>query len=267
MHVSRPIGIFDSGVGGLTVLKALHHAMPNERLIYFADTANVPYGEKTPEQIKTFSRQILTWMQNELGVKLVIAACHTSSALALSEVAQEFSMPIIGTIDPTVDAIIQDASHTRIGIIATPASANNLTHQMALQKSGYNGFIHTIACQAFVPLIEAGNVHGEALHDITREYLQPFHALNLTTLIYGCTHYPWIAHVIAQHLPANVVCIDPANHIVNKTQQTLAHHSLLNSVNQATTIDFYCSAHPIQFAKMASQFLSIPVPAVKQINF
>lgn len=263
MPSSHPIGIFDSGVGGLTVLRALREAMPNERLVYFADTANVPYGEKTPDQIKGFSRQILAWMQNDLGVKLVIAACHTSSALALNEVAKEFKIPVIGTIDPTVAAVLQDKKHNRIGIIATPASANNRTHETALIQSGYQGLIHTIACREFVPLIESGNLEGPQLHEFTQQYLEPFHAMNLTTLIYGCTHYPWIADIISQYLPPLVVCIDPAQHIVVQTNHTLAQNALLNQASISPPVDFYCSARPNQFAEVTGRFLLMPAPAVK----
>lgn len=266
-HSSHPIGIFDSGVGGLTVLRALREAMPYERLVYFADSANVPYGEKTPDQIKAFSRQILAWMQNDLGVKLVIAACHTSSALALNEVAREFNIPVIGTIDPTVAAILRDKQHNRIGIIATPASANNRTHETALLKSGYQGLIHTIACREFVPLIESGNLDGTQLHEITQHYLEPFHAMNLTTLIYGCTHYPWIADIIAQYLPPQVVCIDPAQSIVAQTHKTLTQSSLVNPATISPGIDFYCSGRADQFADFTRRFLRMPLPAVKLKNF
>lgn len=262
MHSSHPIGIFDSGVGGLTVLKALREALPYERLLYFADTANVPYGDKTPEQIKGFSRRILEWMQDELGVKLVIAACHTSSALALNEVAQEFRIPVIGTIDPTVSAVLQDPKHSRVGIIATPASAQNLTHETALFKSGYQGHIHTIACPEFVPLIEAGHLESPALHEAVEHYLEPFHTMNLSTLIYGCTHYPWIADVISRYLPPSVTCIDPAHHIVAQTRQVLNQKTLLNNKPPSLPIDFYCSARPEHFAEMTARFLLIPAPQV-----
>jgi glutamate racemase len=235
--------------------------------LYFADTANLPYGEKTPEQIKGFSRQILHWMQSELGVKLVVAACHTSSALALQEVAQEFQIPVIGTIDPTVQAVLEDSRHSRIGIIATPASANNLTHETALIKSGYQGLIHTIACREFVPFIEAGSVKSPELHELTQQYLEPFHSMNLSTLIYGCTHYPWIADLIKSYLPPTVVCIDPAQYIVAETKQRLATKLLLNAGPISPVIDFYCSARPDQFSEMTAHFLSIPAPNVKLKQF
>lgn len=265
MASTHPIGIFDSGVGGLTVLRALREALPHERIAYFADTANVPYGDKSPEQIKGFSRRILKWMQDDLGVKLVVAACHTSSALALNEVAKEFRIPVIGTIDPTISAVLQDPQHTRVGIIATPASAGKRTHETALIQSGFQGMIHTIACQEFVPLIEAGKLEGPQLHTITQHYLEPFHSMNLTTLIYGCTHYPWIADVISQYLPPAVICIDPAQHIVAETTQTLMKKSLLNQALLSQPVDFYCSARPEQFAEITARFLLMPTPKVKLV--
>lgn len=262
MTSSHPIGIFDSGVGGLTVLRALRQSLPNEHFVYFADTANVPYGDKTPEQIKAFSRQIIGWMQHDLGVKLVIAACHTSSALALGEIASEFNIPLIGTIEPTVAAILQDTKHTRIGIIATPASANNLTHEKALRLSGYEGLVHTIPCRELVPLIEAGDLNAVSLHEHSERYLQPFHTMNLTTLIYGCTHYPWVADVITRYLPPLVACIDPAQQIVAQASQLLKYRQMVSGQSVSPAIDFYCSARPEQFAETTGRFLLMPPPKV-----
>jgi len=163
--------------------------------------------------------------------------------------------------------VLKNSQHSRIGIIATPASANNLTHETALLKSGYQGFVHTIACGEFVPLIEAGSLQSPELHEITQHYLEPFHSMKLSTLIYGCTHYPWIADLITQYLPPTVVCIDPAQTIVAHAHQTLASQLLLNVEPNSQPIEFYCSARPDQFAQITAQFLSIPTPSVKLKSF
>lgn len=262
MGDKRPIGIFDSGIGGLTVLKELLQALPHENFIYFADTANLPYGEKSPEQIIDYARRTLTWMQNEIGAKLVIAACHTSSATALDIVSKEFSVPVIGTIYPMVETIMQNHQDARIGIIATPTSVSSRTHENILVQSGFKGPIHSISCPRFVPLIESGHIFGPELLRITSEYLSIFKKYNLNTLIYGCTHYPWIAETIQQTLPKTITYIDPAASIATKAYQDLYKYNIVNTSGDKLTVDFYCSGSPDILSSQVSLLMSIPKPLV-----
>ena len=132
MAGSGPIGIFDSGIGGLTVLRELQRLLPHENFIYFADTAHLPYGDKTPEQIQGYSRRIITWLQDDMNARLVVAACHTSSALALDQISPEFKVPVVGTIYPALQTILRDYPYSRLGIIATPASVKSCHHEKAL---------------------------------------------------------------------------------------------------------------------------------------
>jgi glutamate racemase len=262
MADKRPICIFDSGIGGLTVLKELQRALPHEHFIYFADTANLPYGEKTPEQIIDYARRTLRWMQDELGAKLVIAACHTSSATALDIVSKDFSIPVIGTIYPMVETLMQDHQDARIGIIATPTSVNSRTHENVLVRSGFKGYIHSISCPRFVPLIESGHILGTELLDVCYEYLSAFKEYNLNALVYGCTHYPWIADTIQQILPKTVSFIDPAASIAAKAFQELYKYKILNALTHKGSTDFYCSASPETFSSQISLLMSISKPHV-----
>ena len=262
MSDKRPIGIFDSGIGGLTVLKELQRALPHEHFVYFADTANLPYGEKTPEQIIGYARQTLAWMQNEIGAKLVIAACHTSSATALDIFSKDFSIPVIGTIYPLVETIMQNHQDARIGIIATPTSVNSRTHENILIKAGFKGQIQSISCPRFVPLIESGHIFGPELLRITYEYLSIFKEMDINTLVYGCTHYPWIADTIRQILPETVAYIDPAASIATKSFQQLYKYKILNTLNDKVKVDFYCSGSPETFSSQVSLLMSVPKPLV-----
>jgi glutamate racemase len=266
MLAKQPIGIFDSGIGGLTVLRKLQQALPHERFVYFADTANLPYGEKTPDQIIDYARQTLAWMQDEIGVKLIVAACHTSSATALDIVAPEFRIPIVGTIYPMVETILNHYQNRRIGIIATPTSVNSRMHENILLKAGFQGHIVSISCPQFVPIIESGRISGPELLRCARDYLRPFVDESLNTLVYGCTHYPWITETLQQALPTEVDCLDPAEHIATKVSQELYKYKILNTSLDKAEVRFYSSSAPERFAAQVNLLLSIPSPDVTLVS-
>ena len=248
---TKPIGVYDSGIGGLTVLKALQEQLPFENFVYFADTAHLPYGNKTPEQITAYCQSILTWMQDVAGVKMVVGACHTSSAIALPMLSPQFSMPIIGAIEPLLETIlhIKDA---RIGIIATPTAAASLMHERIFRQHGFTGTVMTIGCPDFVPLIEAGLATGQLdtalLQERAATYLQPFHAQQLNTLIYGCTHYPLIDAIIEPLLPT-VRCIDPAEAIAKQVVCVLNQRQLQNTSGLKPAMRFECNTDRVVFQK------------------
>lgn len=258
----RPIGVYDSGIGGLTVLKELQKKFPYEDFIYFADTANVPYGPKSPEEIIAFSRNIIEWMVHEMGVKLVVAACHTSSGIALEPLQPYFKIPLIGTMMPVVKAVQANSAHERIGVIATQATTQRKAHETMLRKNGFEGEIISIACPEFVPLIEAGNINDSQLYSYAEEYLMPFKSHNLDTLIYGCTHYPLIAHVIKSILAHDVMCIDPADYIAREVDEYLTAHKEHNTPLRAGKTSFYCSGALADFIPKVEQCMGISIPCV-----
>jgi glutamate racemase len=246
----KPIGVYDSGIGGLTVLDALQQQLPHENFVYFADTAHLPYGNKTPQQIMEYGRTTLTWMQNVAKVKMVVAACHTSSALALPSLRREFFVPIIGAIEPLWDTITKNDS---IGIIATPTTATSLMHEHTFRQYGFTGIIKTIGCPDFVPLIEAGVETGQLdatlLHEKAVEYLQPFYDYQLNTLIYGCTHYPLIRSIIEPLLPG-IRCIDPADSIAKQVSKVLEKYHMKNTnETKKPSITFACNANQDAFQR------------------
>lgn len=249
---SKPIGVYDSGIGGLTVLQALRKQLPHENFVYFADTARLPYGDKTPQQIRDYSNQILIWMRDVADAKMVVAACHTSSAIALPTLISEFSMPVIGTILPLLETILS-IKDPKIGIIATPTAAASRMHERIFSQYGFMGTITTIGCPDFVPLIEGGLLVGQldtpVLQERAQEYLQPFYTQKLNTLIYGCTHYPLIQGIIESLLPEGVLCVDPAEAIAKEVVYDLERYHLKNTSGIKPSIRFECNAGQEVFQK------------------
>jgi glutamate racemase len=258
---SAPIGIFDSGVGGLTVLREMYRQLPHESVIYFGDTARLPYGTRSQTQILQFVREILTWMVDQ-GVKMVIMACNTSSALALETVQSEFTIPILGLILPGARAAVQRGR--RIGVIATPATARSNAYQRAIAEIEPSVQVWQVGCPEFVPLIEQNLIHDPYTYQITQDYLEPLLNQQIDTLIYGCTHYPYLAPVLQQILPPTVKLIDPAVHVVAAAAQELDLLGLKNMRPPLPT-RFCVSGAPKPFIQLATQWLGY-TPIAEQIS-
>lgn len=257
---SERIGVFDSGVGGLTVLRELYRLLPNESILYFGDTARLPYGNRSQAEILQFVREILTWMSQQ-GAKMVIMACNTSSALALETVRSEFNLPILGIILPGARAAVQQGR--RIGVIATPATAASNAYRRAIHEIDPTVQVWQVGCPAFVPLIEQNRIHTRDTYEIAREYLAPLLEQQIDTLVYGCTHYPHLAPVLKAILPRTVQTVDPAAHLVAAIARELDMLGLRNtSAPQPTR--FCVSGDPHQFAELSVQWLGC-VPVVEQV--
>ncbi|MCG9886180.1 MAG: glutamate racemase [Cyanobacteria bacterium] len=222
----QPIGVFDSGVGGLTVLRELYRQLPQESLLYLADTARLPYGTKSPEEIIQFSREILTWMVQQ-QVKMVVFACNTSSAIALDVVRSEFEVPVLGLILPAVKAALREGK--RIGTIATIPTAQSHAYRQAAAEMDPTARLWEVGCPEFVPIVEGDRIDAPETVEIARSYLNPLLDRQIDTLIYGCTHYPHLASVIEPLLPPGVRCIDPAVHVVEAAAKELGILNLRNS--------------------------------------
>lgn len=258
---SDPIGVFDSGVGGLTVLRELYRQLPQESVIYFGDTARVPYGTRSRAQILQFGREILAWMEQQ-QVKMVIMACNTSSALVLEEVRSEFNVPILGLILPGARAAVQRGK--RIGVIATPATAASNAYKQAITEIDSSAEVWQVGCPEFVPLIEQDRLHEPYTQEIAQEYLMPLMQRQIDTLIYGCTHYPFLAPVLRQILSPTVRLVDPAAHVIAAAGQELDLLGLRNSRSPVPT-RFCVSGVPAPFIQVASQWLGF-TPIVEQVR-
>ncbi|MEB3181184.1 MAG: glutamate racemase [Nostocaceae cyanobacterium] len=257
-----PIGIFDSGVGGLTVLRQLYRQLPNESIIYFGDTARLPYGIRSQAEILQFVREILTWMLQQ-GVKMAIMACNTSSALALEAVRSEFPIPILGLILPGARAAVQHGK--RIGVIATPATAASNAYKNAILEIDPKVQVWQVGCPEFVPLIEQNRITEPYTVEVAREYLTPLLQQEIDTLVYGCTHYPHLAPVLRSLLPSHVKLVDPAVHVVAAAACELDMLGLKNAYPAMPT-RFAVSGCPQQFAQSSMQWLGC-TPAVEQVRF
>jgi len=255
------IGVFDSGVGGLTVLRELYRQLPNESILYFGDTARLPYGTRSQAEIVQFSREILVWMQQQ-GVKMVIMACNTSSALALETVRSEFNIPILGIILPGARAAVQAGK--RIGVIATPATAASNAYRQAIQEIDLSVQVWQMACPEFVPLIEHDRIREPYTQEIAQEYLAPLLEQEIDTLVHGCTHYPHLNPVLKSILPPSVKIVDPAVHLVKAASQELDLLGLKNT-RIALPTRFCVSSAPARFAQLSVQWLGC-TPLVEQVD-
>ncbi len=257
-----PIGIFDSGVGGLTVLRQLYRQLPNESIIYFGDTARLPYGIRSQTEITQFSREIIAWMQQQ-GAKMVVMACNTSSALALETVRQEFNLPILGIILPGASCAVQQGK--RIGVIATPATAKSNAYKRAILEISPEVQVWQVGCPEFVPIVEQNRIFDPYTTEVARSYLEPLLEQNIDTLIYGCTHYPHLAPVLRSLLSPKVKLIDPAVNLVTACTQELDLLGLRNTYPPQPT-RFAVSGCPQQFAETSLQWLGF-TPRVEVVHF
>jgi glutamate racemase len=255
------IGVFDSGVGGLTVLRELYRQLPNESILYFGDTARLPYGTRSPAEILQFVREILAWMEQQ-GVKMAIMACNTSSALALDAVRQEFKIPILGLIFPGARAALQQGR--RIGVIATPATAASNAYRRAVLEIDDTAEVWQVGCPEFVPLVEKNRINDPYTYEVAQEYLAPLLQQQIDTLVYGCTHYPHLAPVLRTLLPPSVNLVDPAVSVVAAAAQELELLGLRNTRPPLPT-RFCVSGNPEQFAQVSVQWLGF-TPIVEKID-
>lgn len=254
------IGVFDSGVGGLTVLKELYRQLPSESIIYFGDTARLPYGDRTAAEILQFVREIVDWMVQQ-GVKMVIMACNTSSALALEQVQQEFDVPILGVILPGARAAVRQGR--RIGVIATPATAASNAYRDAVLEVDAGVSVWQVGCPEFVPLIESNRVQDPYTYKVAQKYLTPLLEEQIDTLVYGCTHYPHLSPVVRSILPASVQLINPAVHVVTAAAQELDLLGLRTTYPPVPT-RFAVSGNPEQFRRISVQWLGF-TPIVEKV--
>jgi glutamate racemase len=256
-----PIGIFDSGVGGLTVLRELERQLPQESALYFGDTARLPYGDRTPEEILTFGREIIGWMMDQ-GVKMVLMACNTSSALVLAQVQQEFAVPILGLICPGARAAAQAGQ--RVGVIATAATVASDAYRQAILEVDPSTQVWQVACPEFVPLIEQNRLQERHTREVAARYLQPLLAAEIDTLVYGCTHYPYLEPVFKTLLPPRVKRIDPAVSLVAAAAKELEMIDL-KATQSSQRPQFFVSGCPQQFAQRSMGWLGY-TPRVEAVT-
>ena len=221
--LEKPIGVFDSGIGGLTVLKELKKRLPNERFIYLGDTARTPYGTKGPETIKRYALECRDFLLRR-DIKLLVAACNTVCSIALKDIETDCPVPVVGTIKPAVKAFSELELHNRIGVIGTQATINSNSYEIRLKEALGNIDIFSSACPLFVPLVEQGMYQGEIVDKIVELYLKDLREKKLDALILGCTHYPMLTGAISKFMGPEVKIIE-----CSKAVATVVEKELLDS--------------------------------------
>lgn len=265
MSDPRPIGIFDSGIGGLTVTAAIMHALPRESTIYFGDTARVPYGPKSPEVVRRYSLEILHWLLGQ-GVKLVTIACNTSTAHALEALRAESPVPVIGVIEPGARAAVQASRTGRIGVIGTAGTIASGAYARAITAIRPDAAVQSRACPLFVPFVEEGWFDHPALELVVREYLGSMMLAQIDTLVLGCTHYPLLKPLLAKVLGPGVVLIDSAEETARAVAAALAEQGIANADIGTPTHRFAVSDDPARFKNVGARFLGERVKGVEVVS-
>jgi len=261
---NSPIGIFDSGIGGLTVLKEINQLLPGEDIVYFGDTARVPYGNKSKSTIIKFSTENVLFLLRK-KVKIVIVACNTSSALALASLKQTFNIPILGVIEAGVNKAIMKTQSKKIGVIGTKSTVESKSYNLSAAKLDKNVLVHSQCCPLFVPLVEEGILKGKIVDEVMKLYLADFKKYGIDTIILGCTHYPVLKGALARFLKG-VNIIDSAKEVAKHTKEILSANSLLSERKTKGRQDFYLSDESKGFSTLAHLFLGQKIQKPKIVN-
>jgi glutamate racemase len=262
---NAPIGIFDSGLGGLTVAHAIMRHLPGESLIYFGDTARVPYGPKSPETVRRYSQEIAAFLL-EQGVKAIVVACNTATAHALPLLADTLPVPVLGVVGPGARAAVRATKTGHIGVIGTTGTIRSQAYVRAIHAESPDAIVTATACPLLVPLVEEGWTNHDATHLIAREYLDPFLREEIDTLVLGCTHYPLLKPLIGEIIGRRVRLIDSAEETALDTGRLLASSDLASRATSGT-YRFIASDDPQQFLKLGQRFFGDAIDDVEVRTF
>ena len=264
-HRTKAIGIFDSGIGGLTVVAEIIKQLPNENVIYFGDTGRYPYGPRSREIIKRFSRQNINFLL-EKGVKFIVVACNTASAYALDYVKRMYPIPMIGVVKPGSEAAARFTANGKIGIIGTEGTIGSSSYQKALKKINGSFRIFAKPCPLFVSLAEEGYIDKPAARLIAKDYLLEIKQKKIDTLVLGCTHYPLLKNVIGNVMGKGVTLVDSAEQTASVVKDTLTGLELDNPSKKTGEKRFYVSDSPEKFKKLGESFLGKRIGKVNLID-
>lgn len=267
----RPIGVFDSGIGGLTVVRQIMSLLPHETIVYFGDTARIPYGTKSEETVRRFALEDSFFLL-EKDVKLIVVACNTASAVAVDLLEQTMPVKVIGMIQPGVEAAIKYSLNKKVGVIGTAATIRSNAYQREIVNQHPNIQVFSTACPLFVPLVEEGLMEDEATYLIGRRYLQPLIENNIDALILGCTHYPLLKNTLRRIIRdysarGTMRLIDSGVEAARKVKEVLQQDHKLAPPDQQPKHRFYLSDLPYKFQEIGERFLERAMPHVETVNF
>lgn len=266
---SKPIGVFDSGLGGLTVVFNLQKSFPEKEIVYFGDTARLPYGNKSPETIRNFARQNTKFLLS-FQPEMVVVACHTVSALALKELKSEFPLPVIGVLSPAVKAALSETKNGRIGIIGTIATVKSNSYPAEITKAYPKTRVYSLACPLFVPLVEEGLLSGPLTEMAIARYLEPLRRKRIDTLVLGCTHYPLLKTAIAGFMGPKIKLVDPSEEVLQEVAARLpappSPGGGEGTRGKGAGLRIYLSDITPNFRRVAASFLKKRLPRLEKVN-
>lgn len=261
---SRPIGVFDSGIGGLTVAREIIRQLPHEDVVYVGDTARVPYGPKSPETVLRYSREISAFLL-EQQVKLVVIACNTATAHALEALRAELPVPVVGVVGPGARAAVAATRTGRIGVIGTSGTVRSGAYEAAIRRLLPGAVVISQPCPLFVPLVEEGWNDHEAARLVAFEYLAPFASAGVDTLVLGCTHYPLLKRLIGEIIGRNVRLIDSAEETATEVSRLLAERGLDAAADRRPARRFYATDDAAQMLRLGQRFLGGTIERVETL--
>ena len=263
-----PIGVFDSGVGGLTVVREIMRQLPNERIVYFGDTARVPYGSKSEETVTRYSQQIVRFLRTH-DIKMLVVACNTASAYALPHIEKELDIPAIGVVKPGAKVASEMTKNGRIGVIATEGTVESHLYDRYIKELNENVTIYSKACPLFAPLVEEGLLNDPVTDEIAGRYLAELKDNDIDTLILGCTHYPLLRSTIGRIMGEGVNLVNPAYETAKELERVLTEKNLLNDERPAlgeNPYRFFVSDSAEKFKRFANSIIKYGILSAKSIN-
>jgi len=262
---NQPIGVFDSGIGGLTVVSELMRLLPKENLVYFGDTARVPYGSKSPEVVTKFSLDIARFLLKK-NIKMLVVACNTATAHALKSLKDNLSIPVMGVIEPGAQLASVTTKNKRIGIIGTQGTVASGSYVSAIGKINRAVKVYQQACPLFVPLVEEGWLDTAVTCHVAQTYLAPLLKKNIDTIVLGCTHYPLLKKVIGNVAGKNILLIDSATATAAQAQRVLAEHAMLRKGNTKGKCRYFVSDAPEKFKLIGKRFMGNRITSVTRAS-
>jgi glutamate racemase len=261
---SRPVGVFDSGVGGLTVLHECLVTMPHEDFVYLGDHARLPYGPRPLDEVRRFAREIAAYLERQ-GVKLLLVACNTATSASLPQLQEELSVPVVGVITPEAHAAVQATRNRRIGLMATEATVQAGRYAQLVRALDAGAELVPVACPRLVPLIESDEPFGAETTEAVREYAAPLKAAEVDTVILGCTHYPLIRPVFQRVFGRGVTLVFSAEETAREVAETLARKGIENGEGREGSYRFLTTGEPALFRALGDRFLQLPLGEVEHV--
>lgn len=262
---NRPIGVFDSGLGGLTVLKEINKILPNENIVYFGDTARVPYGSRSKDTVIQYTFQAINFLISK-NVKAIVIACNTATARALKLAQEKYDIPIIGVIEAGARTAAYTTKNNMVGVIGTQGTINSKAYNVEISKLNKDIRIIDKACPLFVPIVEEGWSNTDVAHLTAKRYLQELIDQGIDSLVLGCTHYPLLRKTIGEVVGDNIILVNPAKETAKDLEKVLQLKNLLKIEDTKSNYQYYVSDIPEKFALLASEFLNIEIDNINNVD-